>query len=44
MPFLLKAGFDCIDVRDVADLHLLAMTPSEAIGERFLQKDIGEHN
>lgn len=36
MPFLLKAGFDCIDVRDVADLHLLAMTRSEAVGERFL--------
>lgn len=36
MPFLLKAGFDCIDVRDVADLHLLAMTRPEAIGERFL--------
>ena len=36
MSFLLKAGFDCVDVRDVADLHLLAMTRSEAVGERFL--------
>lgn len=36
MPFLLKAGFDCVDVRDVADLHLLAMIRSEAVGERFL--------
>lgn len=36
MPFLLKVGFDCVDARDVADLHLLAMTRSEAAGERFL--------
>lgn len=36
MPFLLKIRFDCVDVRDVADLHLLAMTHSEAVGERFL--------
>lgn len=36
MPFLLKIGFDYVDVRDVADLHLLAMTRVEAAGERFL--------
>lgn len=36
MPYLLKIGFDCVDVRDVADLHLLAMTRREALGERFL--------
>jgi len=36
MPFLLKCGFDCVDARDVADLHLLAMTHPEAAGERFL--------
>ncbi|MDF2544066.1 MAG: nucleoside-diphosphate-sugar epimerase [Herbinix sp.] len=36
MPYLLKIGFDYIDVRDVADLHLLAMIRSEAAGERFL--------
>lgn len=36
MQFLLKIGFDYVDVRDVADLHLLAMTRPEAVGERFL--------
>lgn len=36
MRFLLKIGFDYVDVRDVADLHLLAMTRPEAAGERFL--------
>lgn len=36
MHYLLKIGFDYVDVRDVADLHLLAMTRSEAPGERFL--------
>ncbi|WFR58888.1 aldehyde reductase [Anaerocolumna sp. AGMB13025] len=36
MRFLLKAAFDCVDARDVADLHLLAMTRPEAAGERFL--------
>lgn len=36
MPFLMKMGFDSVDVRDVADLHLLAMTKKEAAGERFL--------
>jgi nucleoside-diphosphate-sugar epimerase len=36
MPRLLKMGFDYVDVRDVADLHLLAMTRPEAAGERFI--------
>lgn len=36
MSYLLKIGFDYIDVRDVADLHLLAMTSQEAAGQRFL--------
>ncbi|MBN9392723.1 MAG: aldehyde reductase [Chloroflexi bacterium] len=36
MPFLIKLGFDYVDVRDVADLHLLAMIRPEAAGERFL--------
>lgn len=36
MPYLLKIGFDCVDARDVADLHLLAMTRPKAAGERFL--------
>ncbi|GFZ31339.1 nucleoside-diphosphate sugar epimerase [Clostridium zeae] len=42
MPFLMKMGFDSVDVRDVADLHLLAMTKQEAVGERFLATT-GEH-
>jgi len=36
MPFLLKLAFDYVDVRDVADLHLLAMTQPQAKGQRFL--------
>jgi nucleoside-diphosphate-sugar epimerase len=36
MPFLLKISFDYVDVRDVADLHLLAMTHPEAAEERFI--------
>lgn len=36
MPFLLNIGFDYVDVRDVAELHFLAMTCPEAAGERFI--------
>ncbi|NOW90189.1 nucleoside-diphosphate-sugar epimerase [Clostridium beijerinckii] len=36
MPFLLNIGFDYVDVRDVAELHLLAMKCPEAAGERFI--------
>jgi nucleoside-diphosphate-sugar epimerase len=36
MPNLLRLGFDYVDVRDVADLHILAMEREEAAGERFL--------
>jgi nucleoside-diphosphate-sugar epimerase len=36
MPNLLRLGFDYVDVRDVADLHILAMERAEAAGERFL--------
>ncbi|WP_238918652.1 aldehyde reductase [Clostridium sp. YIM B02555] len=36
MPFLLNIGFDYVDVRDVAELHVLAMTSPEAAGERFI--------
>lgn len=36
MPFLLNIGFDYVDVRDVAELHVLAMTSPEAVGERFI--------
>ncbi|MDR2975582.1 MAG: aldehyde reductase [Propionibacteriaceae bacterium] len=36
MPWLLRIGFDYVDVRDVADLHLAAMTNPDAAGERFI--------
>lgn len=36
MPNLLNLGFDYVDVRDVADLHILAMENENAKGERFL--------
>lgn len=36
LPLLMKMKFDHVDVRDVADLHLLAMTSPKAVGERFL--------
>jgi nucleoside-diphosphate-sugar epimerase len=36
MPNLLRLGFDYVDVRDVADLHILAMERAKAAGERFL--------
>jgi nucleoside-diphosphate-sugar epimerase len=36
MPAVPKLGFSFVDVRDVADLHIRAMTASEAGGERFL--------
>ena len=36
MPGLPKIGFGVVDVRDVADLHLRAMSDSRAKGERFL--------
>jgi nucleoside-diphosphate-sugar epimerase len=35
MPAVPKLGFSFVDVRDVADLHRLAMTP-DAGGERFI--------
>jgi nucleoside-diphosphate-sugar epimerase len=35
-PALPKITMGVVDVRDVADLHLLAMTRPEAAGERFL--------
>ena len=31
-----RLGFHIVDVRDLADLHIRAMTSSEAAGERFL--------
>ncbi|MGF2203589.1 NAD-dependent epimerase/dehydratase family protein [Lactococcus lactis] len=36
MPRLLNLAFDYVDVRDVADLHLLALEKNEAIGQRFI--------
>jgi dihydroflavonol-4-reductase len=36
MPGIPQLGFSFVDVRDVADLHLRAMTAPEAGGERFL--------
>jgi nucleoside-diphosphate-sugar epimerase len=36
MPGIPRLAFGVVDVRDVADLHVLAMTNPAAIGERFL--------
>jgi nucleoside-diphosphate-sugar epimerase len=36
MPGIPKLGFSFVDVRDVADLHIRAMTSPGASGERFL--------
>jgi dihydroflavonol-4-reductase len=36
MPGVPRIGFSFVDVRDVADLHLRAMTAPEAGGERFI--------
>ena len=36
MPGTPRLGFSIVDVRDVADLHIKAMTAPEAGGERFI--------
>ena len=36
MPGVPNLGFSFVDVRDVADLHVLAMTSPEAGGQRFI--------
>ena len=36
MPGIPRLGFSFVDVRDVADLHVRAMTAPQAAGERFL--------
>lgn len=36
MPGLPRIGFQLVDVRDVADLHLAAMVSPKAAGERFI--------
>jgi nucleoside-diphosphate-sugar epimerase len=39
MPAMPRLGFTFVDVRDVADLHIRAMTDPAAGGERFLAVD-----
>jgi nucleoside-diphosphate-sugar epimerase len=39
MPAMPRLGFVFVDVRDVADLHIRAMTAPAAGGERFLAVD-----
>jgi nucleoside-diphosphate-sugar epimerase len=36
MPGIPKIGFNVVDVRDVVDLHLRAMTAPEAVNRRFI--------
>ena len=36
VPGLPRLGFNIVDVRDVADLHLRAMTQPQAAGQRFI--------
>ena len=36
VPGVPRLGFNIVDVRDVADLHIRAMTSSVAAGERFI--------
>jgi nucleoside-diphosphate-sugar epimerase len=36
VPGLPRLGFNIVDVRDVADLHLKAMTAPQAAGQRFI--------
>lgn len=36
MPVTPRIGFSIVDVRDLVDLHLLAMTEDAAAGERFI--------
>ncbi len=35
-PVMPRIGFNVVDVRDVADLHIRAMTAPEAAGQRFI--------
>jgi nucleoside-diphosphate-sugar epimerase len=36
VPGIPRLGFNVVDVRDVADLHIRAMTDPKAAGERFI--------
>jgi dihydroflavonol-4-reductase len=39
MPGVPKLGFGFVDVRDVAEMHIIAMREPEAAGERFIATD-----
>ncbi|MDT7582710.1 MAG: hypothetical protein QOE32_260, partial [Pseudonocardiales bacterium] len=36
MPAVPRFGFNIVDIRDLVELHILAMTHPKAAGERFL--------
>ncbi|PTQ13106.1 hypothetical protein CLG96_02960 [Sphingomonas oleivorans] len=36
LPGLPRRGFSIVDVRDLVDIHLKAMTPPEGAGQRFI--------
>jgi nucleoside-diphosphate-sugar epimerase len=36
LPGIPKLGFNIVDVRDVADLHIRCMTEAQAAGQRFI--------
>ncbi|HEY1868652.1 MAG TPA: aldehyde reductase [Candidatus Cybelea sp.] len=36
MPMIPRLGFNFVDVRDIAELHILAMTTPNAAGQRFI--------
>jgi dihydroflavonol-4-reductase len=36
LPLIPDLRFECVDVRDVARAHILAMTNPHAVGQRFL--------
>ena len=38
MPMIPRLGFNFVDVRDIADLHVRAMTAPNAAGQRFIGK------
>jgi nucleoside-diphosphate-sugar epimerase len=39
VPGLPRLGFNFVDARDVADLHIRAMTSPQAVGQRFIAAD-----
>lgn len=39
LPAMPRLGFSVVDVRDVAEMHVLAMTDPDAGGERFIATD-----